>query len=165
MTWSHLRRNWTCWFHSLVELNSIAFVIFHLSMCFITLLSFTTPCIPFSFMIWHITNLISVSFSTTFLSSTDYFYLYTLEMKGNEKLIDNSSEKGKSVNLAEIFSFWKYLLLQAALNFHDQKININTVRVFQFYRSEKGYIKIESITPVTLQILTTSWDKMADDPS
>jgi len=45
------------------------------------------------------------------------------------------------------------------------KINVDIVRIFQFYRSEKGYIKIENITSVTLQILTTSWDNMANDPS
>ena len=67
-----------------------------------------------------------------FLNLTGYFYLFTLEMKDNEKLMGNISDKGKSSNFA-IFASTKYLLLQALLSSHGQTIDRDIVRIFQFY--------------------------------
>ena len=64
-------------------------------------------------------------------------------MKDNEKSIGNTSEKGKSVNLAEIFFFWKYPLLQAMQNFYNQKKNIETVRIFQFTDLKRDIQKLK----------------------
>jgi len=57
-----------------------------------------------------------------------------------QTLMGNTSHKGRYFNLAEEFiAFWMYLLLQVELSFHDWKTDIDTVTIFQLYRSEKGY--------------------------
>ena len=74
-------------------------MIFHSSLCFITLLLFTTSFYIFLLIIWHRTSLITISLFTTFSQLISYFYLFTFDMKGNEKLRDNTNNR-KSPNLA-----------------------------------------------------------------
>ena len=184
-TRSYPQRNLTCWFHTLIEFHSIAFVISHSSpYCHLSL-----SCMPFSFMMQHIINIIciffsnntkkSTSWSTTIKDTTSWnfpdfevphcqqlsvlqlvdflslnqqrllgkarkssnivsnqakweenFHILefnwllcfcTLGMRSNAQLTGNTSEKRKSVNLSEVFSFWKYLLLCAELSFPEEK--------------------------------------------
>ena len=80
IAWSHLRSNWTCWFHNLVELNFISFVSFYLSLYFINLLSFTTYL--YIFFIHDITY--KKSHQCILLYHIFEFNFLLFEMKGNE---------------------------------------------------------------------------------
>ena len=85
---------------------------------------FYYPAVIYYLLLYLFLYHIAIFSSTTFLNLTDYFYLFTLEMKDNEELMGNISNKGKSSNFA-IFASTKYLLLQALLSSHDQTIDID----------------------------------------
>jgi hypothetical protein len=47
-------------------------------------------------------------------------------VKGNEKLMVNTSHNRKSFNFVEVFDLSKYLSLQTELRFHDQTTDMDT---------------------------------------